>query len=58
MSDEGCINQPYPVNILQYICISNHHFRHLKLTQYYVNSILIKLDKKFIATSVQLHTKW
>lgn len=55
MTDEVCINQPYLVNILQYIRISHHHFRHLKLTQYYVSSILIKLEKKCIVTSAQIH---
>lgn len=33
--------------IFQYICVSNHHAVHLKLTQY-VSYVSIKLEKKLI----------
>ena len=32
--------------VLQYIHISNHYTVHLKLTQYYVNYISVKLGRK------------
>ena len=46
LSGDRGINQPYCVNISQYIHISNHHILHLKLTISYADYISIKLVGK------------
>ena len=46
LSGDRGINQPYCVNISQYIHTSNHHILHLKLTILYANYISIKLVGK------------
>ena len=39
------LNNLIVVNILQTACVSNHHIIYLKLTQWYMSYILIKLGK-------------